>query len=219
MKRINLLPESLLLARAERRRRAVQVALLSVAAAGVLAWAIVGLVQVREMDGQIASAEAEIDPLRKQVEALRSLEAERDELERNIALLDRLEGPVPAAAILALIEQLLPKDATLWNVQIESPLPVLLEVVADADSRGDRGREPFSLKPIRIQIDGVAADAVAAPDMVEALNSHWLFHNARAVDSREVTMHGQTAHQYRITVDIPLIRRAAVSAGEGMQRR
>ncbi len=216
MKRINLLPESLLLTRARRRRRVVQFALLSVAAAGVLVWFIVGLMQVRSLDGQIASAEAQVDPLREQVEALRSLEAERDELERDIALLDRLEGPVPAAAVLALIEQLQPGNATLWNVQIESPLPMLLEVVADANGRNDRGGEPFSLKPMRVQIDGVAADGVAAPDMVEALNSHWLFHNARAVDSREVTMHGQAAHQFRITVDIPLIRRAATSTGERM---
>jgi Tfp pilus assembly protein PilN len=214
MRRINLLPASVLESR-QRQRQRTTIGLGAVGA-GVLmaAWLLVAVSQVRSLDGRIALAEFELQPLRQLDEQRAQLRQQEQTLQQRLALVESLREPLSAPAILALLSQLTPEQAVMRSLSIELPPPALAVSAPTARPTPPSPATGEAPRAIQIQLEGLATHDAAVATLVSQLTQAGLFHNVRLADSRQVSFQNVPCYQFRLSMEIPLTRPASASTRE-----
>lgn len=210
MKYVNLLPESMKLARARQQQRRVLSLMIGGLALLAAGWASFAVVQVQELNTQIAAKQQDLQPLRDRSRELQELQAERQELQDQLTLIERLREPLPPASLLALLTQVAPEEAVLRTLAINMPQPRLPQ---DDEAEGNKG-EAADDPVVEIQLEGLAREDAAVARMVSNLSEGGVFRGVRLLDSRETVFLEQPGHEFRITMNVPLTRPLSTAAAD-----
>src|SRR5512134_1982939 len=118
---IDLLPDSFIQQRRQRRLRAIQTTAAVMALLVVAVWAGQAYRQFSALDRQIRLAEAEANAARLQAQALSMTQIESARLQSVLARREELELPAPASAVVALVARLLPDTVALTRASMDVP--------------------------------------------------------------------------------------------------
>jgi Tfp pilus assembly protein PilN len=223
MRRVNLLPAHLLDAQRRQRQQATGVLLIGVVTVLLASWLAVAVWQVRTLEARTAAVDQQLQPLRQQQQHQARLLQQKQELAQRLSLIQTLREPVPVPAILARISQLAPPQAILRSMVIDVPAAPLAPAapVAASSRRAAANQQPQPIRPIQIQLDGLASQDAAIARLVSELTESGLFQNVRLADSREMTFQGQPCHQFRVSMEISAApgALARISSSNGLAQR
>ena len=199
MKRVNLLPQHLLEAQAQRRQRAIYRLVLCGILVTTTVWTGVAAVHVHYLNRRITAAKLDLAPVREQAKHIDQTQQEHQQLIHRYSTIKALRDPLSPAAIIALLTQLMPDGVVVDRLDIEAP-----SLVWASDINQPQTANPYSHDNalIRIVIEGTASTDLAVPMLIGQLTKQKLFQNVRLGKSQEVIINDTRRQGFHIMAEI-----------------
>jgi len=199
MKRINLLPGHIAEAAArERSRRKYRVAMSALLFSSIAILAC-GVSHVWALDRQVQRAEREMVPLREQAGVLNKLEDDHRQLAERATWIRSLRDPVPPAATLALLTQVIPEDAVVRKLVIDAQ-PV--SWAGSGQRKRATPRRDQAAPLMTIQVEGVAYNSSTIPEIVRRFLATEKFTNVRLENNQPTHERDVAGQRFRLTADM-----------------
>ena len=205
---INFLPASYIQKQERRQQIARQAGLIAVVAILLVGWWMVQRGQTAAMRRYADTLEQAVLAQRDQMKVYTVLEAEQRDLLHRVKVQRKLAQPIRHTQILATLTEVAPSSVavTAMTIEHEQPRPSK----SSSKSRGKRGGAKQSTAAsgdlLRIAFTGIAPSDLVIANLLTALKSHGLFHDAKLHYARAAELDGIEGRQFQIEVIVPLDR-------------
>lgn len=229
MNSINFLPQSYLDGQ-RRRRRVVREVFALVMLSGLMGVAyLYVLTQTQMLQQQVLNRQADGKAVREKIAQFQNLQHLQKQLVREVNMQRELRQPLTHTAILATLGQIMPASIGLTDLTLVAHAPVPQKPVAPdtkrrtfgsksgsapaapaktSDKDGAKAKQPeiVKIKPLKVELVGLAPNDVEIADFMATLSDHDLFTEVKLLYSRSVEAGPIVGREFRIEMQVPFDR-------------
>ena len=214
MNEINFLPESFYRQRARRRRVWRHALALTLVAAGLITWGVLGDRSLQSLRSFARQIETEGEAAHEQVKEVVRLQGEFLKLAKTLAVQRDVALPVSCSKLVATVTHLMPATVVLTDLNMDAARPTPTQKAPEADKKGKKAAPKKGAAPVaapktdtmRIELKGLSPDDARIADFVGRLTDCPAFTNVKLEYARVAEIEGMTGRQFRVSLMVRLDR-------------
>lgn len=210
---INFLPPSFMKERARQLRIVRESMLVAIVAALIIVWYVVAQGRVANLESIVASRQADVQAVTREINDMATLGKERDALLHQLKLERELSQPVNLSMVMASIAQAMPSSMAMTDLSMQTPVPQPpTKEKAKSDKGQSKSKNAARVDPpapvMQVGMVGIAASDLDVADFIGKLTQNPLFSRVQLSYTRaiEVKQKNIAGREFRIEIEIKLDR-------------